>query len=231
MAHRILLVEDEPGLSMSLSDLLRSKGFDVETSADGIDGLQRASGGAFDLLVLDVMLPGKSGFEVCRELREKGIDVLILMLTARGQVMDKVTGLQLGADDYVTKPFDSLELLARIEALIRRAPRKAVKAGTYQFGDVTIDFHRAEVQRAGTPVTLSAREYQLLCYLVEHKGKTVTREELLNEVWGYNALPASMRTVDVHVAWLRQKLEPSSRFPQAIQTVRGAGYRFEEPRE
>jgi two-component system alkaline phosphatase synthesis response regulator PhoP len=172
------------------------------------------------------MLPRLNGFDVCRDLRQRGVSTPIIMLTARGQVVDKVIGLKLGADDYVTKPFEMIELLARIESLLRRAPAlPAPPSETYQFGAVRVDFRRAEVERDGRPVELSAREFQLLRYFIEHRGSTLSRDELLNEVWGYNAMP-STRTVDVHVAWLRQKLEPNPRHPQYILTVHGLGYKF-----
>lgn len=226
MSKRILLVEDEPGLVMTLTDRLRSEGFAVETAADGDAGLSRAAGEAFDLIILDVMLPRRNGFDLCRDLRQQSVLTPIIMLTARGQVVDKVVGLKLGADDYLTKPFEMMELLARIEALLRRAPAApAAEPETYQFGPVRIDFRRAEVELDGEPVELSAREFQLLRYFVEHRGSTLSRDELLNEVWGYNAMP-STRTVDVHVAWLRQKLEPNPRHPRFILTVHGLGYKF-----
>jgi two-component system alkaline phosphatase synthesis response regulator PhoP len=222
---RILLVEDEPGLVLTLSDRLAREGYTIESSADGESGLERAAGEAFDLVLLDVMLPRLNGFDVLRELRRRGIETPVIMLTARCQIIDKVVGLKLGADDYVTKPFEMVELLARIEAKLRRAPSVPHPSEGYQFGDVRIDFRRAEVTRDGTPLELSAREFQLLRYFIEHRGATLTREELLNEVWGYNAMP-STRTVDVHVAWLRQKVEPNSRHPQFILTVHGLGYKF-----
>jgi len=194
-------------------------------SADGESGLERASSEGFDLILLDVMLPRFGGFDVLRELRKRNIETPVIMLTARGQVVDKVVGLKLGADDYVTKPFEMVELLARIEAKLRRAPSVPHPAEGHQFGEVRIDFRRAEVTKSGVPLDLSAREFQLLRYFIEHRGATLTREELLNEVWGYNAMP-STRTVDVHVAWLRQKIEPNSRHPQYILTVHGMGYKF-----
>jgi two-component system, OmpR family, alkaline phosphatase synthesis response regulator PhoP len=172
-----------------------------------------------------VMLPRINGLDVLRELRKRGIETPVIMLTAKGQIADKVVGLKLGADDYVTKPFEMMELLARIEAKLRRAPLTPHPTEGYQFGEVRVDFRRAEVTRAGAPLELSAREFQLLKYFIEHRGATLTREELLNEVWGYNAMP-STRTVDVHVAWLRQKIEPNSRHPQYILTVHGMGYKF-----
>ena len=222
---RILLVEDEPGLVLTLRDRLTREGYAVETSADGESGLERAANEAFDLVLLDVMLPRVNGFDVLRELRRRSVDTPVIMLTAKGQVVDKVVGLKLGADDYVTKPFEMVELLARIEAKLRRAPVAVHPAEGYQFGDVRVEFRRAEVTKNGQPLDLSAREFQLLKYFIEHRGATLTREELLNEVWGYNAMP-STRTVDVHVAWLRQKIEPNQRHPQYILTVHGMGYKF-----
>ena len=225
-AKRILLVEDEPGLVLTLSDRLTKEGYSVETAEDGNLGLEKASTESFDLVLLDVMLPGKNGFDVCRDLRQKGFQTPILMLTARGQVPDKVVGLKLGADDYLTKPFEMMELLARIEALLRRSPIGAVvAAGAYRFADVEVDFRRAEVTRGGKPVELSALELKLLRYFIEHRGATLSRQELLNQVWGYDAMPSS-RTVDVHVSWLRQKLEANPTHPELIVTVHGLGYKF-----
>ena len=222
---RILLVEDEPGLVLTLTDRLTREGYEVESSADGESALERATTDNFDLILLDVMLPRVGGFDVLRELRKRGRETPVIMLTARGQVVDKVVGLKLGADDYVTKPFEMVELLARIEAKLRRAPLVIPAAEGYQFGDIRVDFRRAEVTRAGNPLELSAREFQLLKYFIEHRGATLTRDELLNEVWGYNEMP-STRTVDVHVAWLRQKIEPNPRHPQFVLTVHGMGYKF-----
>jgi two-component system alkaline phosphatase synthesis response regulator PhoP len=223
--HRVLLIEDEPGLVITLTDRLAREGYGVETSVDGESGLERAATEAFDLLLLDVMLPRMNGFDVLRELRRRGVETPVIMLTARGQVVDKVVGLKLGADDYVTKPFEMVELLARVEAKLRRAPAPARPVDGYHFGDVRIDFRKAEVMKDGQPLELSAREFQLLRYFIEHRGATLTREELLNEVWGYNSMP-STRTVDVHVAWLRQKIEPTPRHPQYILTIHGLGYKF-----
>lgn len=226
MKPKILLVEDEPGLVLTLTDRLSSEDYDVETASDGEAGLERALASEHDLIILDVMLPRKNGLDVCRDLRQKNIQTPILMLTARGQVTDKVVGLKLGADDYVTKPFELIELLARIEALLRRAPAASVTApDTYHFGPVRIDFRRAEVDREGQQVDLSSLEFKLLHYLIEHRGTVISRDTLLDEVWGYDAMP-STRTVDVHVAWLRQKLEPNPRHPQFILTVHGLGYKF-----
>ncbi len=226
MNERILIVEDEPGLRLTLGDRLRREGYIVETAADGDDGLRRASAEPFHLLVLDVMLPGRSGFDVCRDLRQANIMTPVLMLTARGETLDKVTGLKLGADDYLTKPFDMNELLARVEALLRRAAQPAHRATpVYRFGGIEVDFQRTEVRRDGTPLVLTAKELQLLRFFIEHRGETLSRERLLNEVWGYGVTP-STRTVDVHVAWLRQKVEANPKKPSYILTMHGLGYKF-----
>ena len=226
MTPRVLLVEDEPGLVLTLTDRLTAEGYHVESATDGDAALARGTGEVFDIILLDVMLPRRDGFDVCRTLRQRGVSAPILMLTARGQVVDRVVGLKLGADDYLTKPFEMVELLARMEALLRRVPRSAPLATEhYQFGAVRVDFRRAEVTKLDSPVDLSARELKLLRYFVEHRGATISRDELLNEVWGYNAMP-STRTVDVHIAWLRQKLEDNPRHPQFILTIHGLGYKF-----
>jgi two-component system alkaline phosphatase synthesis response regulator PhoP len=225
---RILIVEDEPGLRLTLADRLRAEGYEAQTAAEGEAGLWLALDGNFDLILLDVMLPGISGFDICRRLRQKSLNVPVLMLSARGEVVDKVAGLQFGADDYVTKPFEFAELLARIEALLRRAalPVATSHVEEFRFGDVKIDFKGTEVTRESLPVPLSAREFHLLRYLVTHRNETLPREVLLKEVWGYSAAIPT-RTLDVHVAWLRQKLEPNPKTPRYILTVRGFGYKFE----
>jgi two-component system alkaline phosphatase synthesis response regulator PhoP len=228
-------VESEPGkgsaftLHLPVRPVLTNEGYFVTSQGDGETGLRTALIDPFDLILLDVMLPKKSGFDVCQELRKRDVRTPILMLTARGQVVDKVVGLKIGADDYLTKPFEMPELVARIEALLRRASTPATRpiADQHQFGEVEVDFRKAEVRRAGEPIDLSAKEFQLLRYFIEHRGATLSRDELLNEVWGYNSLP-STRTIDVHVAWLRQKLEPNPRHPQYILTVHGMGYKFAE---
>ena len=222
---RLLIIEDEPGIVLTLSDRLMREGYAIESSGVGESGLERATREPFDLILLDVMLPRLGGFDVMRELRKRGIETPVIMLTARGQIVDKVVGLKLGADDYVTKPFEMVELLARIEAKLRRQPVAIHPAEGHQFGDIRMDFRKAEITKAGAPLDLSAREFQLLRYFVEHRGATLSREELLNEVWGYNSMPTT-RTVDVHVAWLRQKIEPNPRHPQFILTVHGMGYKF-----
>ena len=184
---RLLLVEDEPGLQLALSDRLTAEGYSVETAGDGNVAVTRATGAPFDVLILDVMLPGRDGFDVAKTIRSQGIQTPILMLTARSQVVDRVVGLKLGADDYLTKPFETIELLARIEALLRRAPSgpSGVTLERYQFGDITVDVRRAEVTHKGVELDLSAKEFQLLKYFIEHRGATVSRDELLHEVWGY----------------------------------------------
>jgi two-component system alkaline phosphatase synthesis response regulator PhoP len=226
MKSHILLIEDEPGLVLTITDLLTGEGYTVDSATDGVSGLAKALTGGHDLIVLDVMLPGKNGYEVCRELRQQGRDVAVLMLTAKGQVVDRVVGLKLGADDYLAKPFDPTELQARIEALLRRVQKEnRVPVRSFQFSDVEIDFERAEVRKAGQPVSMATKELQLLHYLVDHRDRVVPREELLLKVWEY-ASEASSRTIDVHVAWLRQKLEDTPQSPKHIQTIRGVGYRF-----
>jgi two-component system alkaline phosphatase synthesis response regulator PhoP len=225
MAQRILLVEDEPGLRLTLQDRLQAEGYGVETASEGDEGFAKASGGGFDLIILDVMLPNRGGIDICRDLRQAGHHTPILMVTARSQTVDKVLGLKIGADDYLTKPFEMLELLARIEALLRRAaPRRTASAG-YEFGKVRIDFRSTEVTRNGELLNLSAKEFQLLRYFIEHDRETLSRETLLQRVWGYQSTP-STRTVDVHVAWLRQKIEDDSKNPRWILTVHGMGYKF-----
>jgi two-component system, OmpR family, alkaline phosphatase synthesis response regulator PhoP len=226
MRASVLFVEDEEGLRMTVGDRLRNEGYAVECAADGDEGFEKATQIPFDLIILDVMLPRKSGFVVCRDIREAGLITPILMLTARGQTSDKVNGLRIGADDYVTKPFNMLELMARVEALLRRAPsRPAVQTGGFDFGSVHVDLVGTEASRVGQVVNLSAREFQLLRYFIEHRGATLSREELLKQVWGYSA-DMYTRTVDVHVASLRQKLEEDPKQPRFILTVQGLGYKF-----
>ena len=223
---KVLLIEDEEGLIITLTDRLRSENFDVKTAADGEVGLSLALTESFDLIILDVMLPKKNGLDVCRDLRQKGISTPVLMLTAKGETIDKVLGLKLGADDYLTKPFEVIELLARIEALLRRSPNTNYNsAESFRFGDVSVDFKLAEVVKNNQTVELSAMEFKLLHFLIENPGAVHSRDKLLDEVWGYDAMP-STRTVDVHVAWLRQKLETNPKHPQYIQTVHGLGYKF-----
>jgi len=226
MTERILLVEDEEDLRMTLSDRLKAEGYSADTAADGEEGLRKAVQSSHDLIILDVMLPKKNGFDVCRDIRNAGIVTPIIMLTARGQLVDKVLGLKIGADDYLTKPFELLELLARIEAHIRRSVAPAAKeAEVLQFGPIRIDLKGTTVLRQGKPVPLSAREFRLLRYFAQNPGTTLSREVLLKEVWGYSE-DTFTRTVDVHVGSLRQKLEKDPKQPALIVTVPGLGYKF-----
>jgi two-component system, OmpR family, alkaline phosphatase synthesis response regulator PhoP len=225
--QKLLLIEDEPGLVMTLTDLLGGEGYEVQCAPDGPQGLALASTAEFDVIILDIMLPGMSGFELCRTLRRRGIRTPILMLTARGEVEDRVKGLHVGADDYLPKPFAVPELLARLQALLRRAssPEAARSPKLYQFGLVVVDFRSTTVLRDGKPVEMSAREFELLSYLIEHRGATVSRQQLLKEVWGYDFAMLT-RTVDVHFGLLRQKLETDPKNPRHFLTVRGLGYKF-----
>jgi two-component system alkaline phosphatase synthesis response regulator PhoP len=222
MKH-ILLVEDEPGLVLTLTDRLRFEGFEVTVARDGYAAVDIGRQQRFDLVVLDIMLPGQSGFEVCAELRRRDARTPILMLTARGAVADRVRGLRLGADDYLQKPFEMSELLARIDALLRRATpaRRQLRIGRAQ-----VNFDAGTVTADGESLDVSAQSLRLLDYLVEHAGQAITRETLLGEVWGHKSVP-STRTVDMHIAWLRRALEADPREPRHIVTVHAVGYRFD----
>ena len=227
MKSRILLVEDELDVQLVVADLLRGNGHDVAVSGDGEDGLRMAREQPFDLLILDVLLPGMDGFELCGAARSSGFDGGILMLTARTQVDDRVQGLRNGADDYLAKPFDSKELMARVDALLRRIGKTGLTpVARFQFGDVTVDFERRTVLRGETAVKLAAQELRLLKYLIDRRGQNLSRENILARVW-HDQPFIGPRTVDVHVAWLRQKLEANPQSPRHILTVRGEGYRFE----
>jgi two-component system alkaline phosphatase synthesis response regulator PhoP len=232
MPKRVLLVEDEEALRLFLSDSLRSQGYDVVESRDGREGLEKALQLPLDLIILDIMLPGRDGFEICEAVRAAGRDTAILMLTARTQTEDTVKGLGIGADDYVTKPFKMEELMARVAALLRRAsgggmPQPGVNAQPeiYEFGSIRVDLRGTEVTRQGRVVALSAREFQLLRFLIEHRGETLSRDVLLRDVWGYGA-KIHTRTVDVRIANLRQQLEDDPKEPEFILTVQGLGYKF-----
>ena len=229
MNESILIVEDEEAMRMALGDRLRKEGYVVDFAVDGDSGLEKSSTLPFDLIVLDIMLPGRSGLDLCRDIRSQGLGTPIIVVTARGETPDKVVGLKLGADDYVTKPFSMHEVIARIEALLRRSP---VRTGplNYRSGSLRIQSEGAfgrnlTVTRSNEPVYLSAREFELLRYFLEHAGSVLTREELLREVWGYDA-DTFTRTVDVHVASLRQKLENNPKRPELIVTVHKVGYLF-----
>jgi two-component system alkaline phosphatase synthesis response regulator PhoP len=223
---RILIVEDEPGLLLVLSDLLRAEGHAVETATHGDEGLIRGTTAPFDLVILDLMLPGLDGLEVCRALREQGFEGAILILTARGQVQDRVEGLQRGADDYLTKPFHPDELVARVKALLRRVHKdQLTPVARFQFGNVQADFTHNRIQKDGKPIPLAAKERDLLRFLINRRGQVLSRESILKAVWREQPF-ITPRTVDVHIAWLRQKLENDPGRPKHILTVRGEGYRF-----
>jgi two-component system, OmpR family, alkaline phosphatase synthesis response regulator PhoP len=225
MNEKILVVEDDEVIRMALGDRLRSEGYSVDFASDGEEGVQKATQNHRDLIILDIMLPRKNGFDVCRDIRMAGVVAPILMLTARSQTIDKVLGLKIGADDYLTKPFDAMELVARVEALLRRTKAPAAATGIHKFGPVEVDLRGTSVSRGGKIVPLSAREFQLLRYLIEHRGTTLSRDVLLKEVWSYSS-DAFTRTVDVHVASLRQKLEEDPKHPSWIVTVPGLGYKL-----
>jgi len=227
MTRRLLLIEDEPTLAMLLQERLEREGYSVATCHDGERGLAEALRGAYDLVVLDIRLPGRNGFEICRELRRHSISVPVLMLTARGDVKDRVRGLKTGADDYLTKPFDVAELLARIEALLRRANGAFPQLidPLFCFGDVIVDTSKEEVSRNGMRVELTAKEFGLLRYFIAKPNERLTRQMLLEQVWGYNGV-MNTRTVDFHVAQLRQKLEANPKNPRHILTVFRSGYKF-----
>lgn len=224
---RILVAEDEPGIALGLEDDLSMEGYEIEVVADGVTAARRAREGTFDLILLDLMLPGKDGFEVCRELRRHGVRTPILMLTAKAQESDKVLGLELGADDYVTKPFGTRELRARIKALLRRASEEAeTESAPYRFGDVEVDFPRGEVRRGGIAVELTPIEFKLLGVFIRSRGRILTRDQLLAGAWGPDTF-ASGRIVDNHIANLRRKIEADPASPRYLRNLRGLGYRFD----
>jgi two-component system alkaline phosphatase synthesis response regulator PhoP len=224
MNENLLLVEDEQALRTALEIRLRAEGYVVDTAEDGDEGLQKATNLPFDLIILDIMLPRRNGLDVCRGVRQLGLATPILILSVRDETVDKVVGLNLGADDYMTKPFEAAELIARIQALLRRLPIRTGR-GIHQFGPISVDVRRAEVTRDGKQIYLTSREFQLLCYLMERAGSTVPRAELLRSLWGYED-GAFTRTVDTHVASLRQKLEGNPGRPELILTTPGVGYKF-----
>jgi DNA-binding response OmpR family regulator len=222
---RILVIEDEPQMLLGLRDNLELEGYEVATAADGDEGLTKAASFQPDLVILDVMLPRKNGFDVCRELRARSNATPVVMLTARNQETDKVLGLELGADDYVTKPFSITELLARVRAVLRRSGSRPGTTDTYRIGDLDIDFRIHQARRGKQRVEFTAREFELLRYFVTHIGHVVTREQILNEVWGYEEFPTT-RTIDNFVAKLRQKIERAPHAPEHILTIHGSGYKF-----
>jgi DNA-binding response OmpR family regulator len=222
---KVLLVEDDDSIATALKDGFEYEGFKVAHARDGEAGLSMATSESPDLIILDLMLPKMNGHDVCRQIRKDGNNVPIIMLTARGQEIDKVLGLKLGADDYVTKPFGFMELMARVEALLRRAAGHDVVMENYQFGNVSIDFKKGEARKKGKAIELSAREFRLLRYFIEHRGEVVAREQLLDAVWDYDNAPLT-RTVDMHVAKLRKKIEDTPDDPHFIVTVHRMGYKF-----
>jgi len=222
---KILIVEDEPNMVAGLRDNFEYEGYQVITAGDGAEGLNRAIEDSPDLVVLDVMMPKMSGLDVCKQLKSKRPSMPIIMLTARGQEVDKVVGLELGADDYVTKPFSIRELIARVKAVLRRAHALPKDQETYKFGDVEVNLRSYQVARRGRSVDFSAKEFELLKYFLSHPGETLSRDRLLENVWGYEHYPTT-RTVDAHIVRLRQKLEPNPEEPRFILTVHGVGYKF-----
>lgn len=222
--NRILIVEDEPSIALALEDDLRREGYDTEVVVDGESAVERGALGMFDLVLLDVMLPGRDGFEVCRELRRLGVDTPIVLLTARTQEAEKVLGLESGADDYLTKPYSPRELRARVKAHLRRSARHLGEI--YRFGDAELDFVRCELRRNGKPVELSALEFKLLSTFVKRSGRLLSRGQLLDEVWGGGA-HVTDRVVDNQVTNLRKKIEPNPERPRYLISLRGLGYRFD----
>jgi DNA-binding response OmpR family regulator len=222
---KILIIEDEPDMVLGLKDNFEFEGYEVQTAADGAAGLERARAQKPDLVILDIMLPKLSGLEVCKTLRSEGFEAPIIMLTARGQEIDKVVGLELGADDYVTKPFSIRELLARVRAILRRTDGAKKRLSRYRFADLELDFETYRAKKGGEPLDMSPREFELLRYLIERKGETVSRDRLLEDVWGYESYP-STRTVDTHIAKLRAKIGDSGSEPRHILTIHGMGYKF-----
>jgi len=224
---KVLIIEDEPNMVLGLRDSCEYEGYEVSVARDGKEGLEKASIEKPDMILLDVMLPVMSGIDVCRTLRARGIETPILMLTARNQEIDKVVGLEVGADDYVTKPFSVMELLARIRAHLRRAAKQVVDLENFSFGDVELNFKKYTARKSGQALDLSAREFEILHYLIRRRGEIVSRDQLLDEVWGYDSTSVT-RTVDNHIARLRQKIERDPAAPQHIITVYRIGYRFVE---
>ncbi len=223
--RKVLIVEDDQAMAVALRDGFTYEGYAVEVARDGTAGLRLASEKNLDLVILDVMLPKISGIDVCKQLRSGGHNTPIIMLTARGQEIDKVLGLKSGADDYVTKPFSFLELMARVEAVLRRAAKPAETVERIEFGDVRINFKNLEASKGERPLDLSPREFKIIRYFAEHRGEVVSRDQLLDAVWGYEGMPLT-RTVDMHIAKLRQKIEDTSCDPRHIVTVHRVGYKF-----
>ena len=222
---KILIVEDEESIRLPLEDNLRLEGYEVSSAKDGMEGLSMAQEENYDLIVLDIMLPKMDGFEVCKRLRQDKITTPILILTAKSQEVDKVLGLELGADDYVTKPFSPRELLARVKAILRRTQQTRQGIDFYRFGDIEVDFKKYEAKKGGNPIDLTALEFALLHFLIAQSGQVVHRNKILDEIWGENVF-IEPRTVDKHISLLRKKLEDDPQNPKFILGVRGVGYKF-----
>jgi DNA-binding response OmpR family regulator len=222
---RILILEDDESVARAVKQALQDEHYKVFVEDDGEDGYRRAKRESFDLLILDIMLPGKNGTDVCRDLRHDGIALPILMLTSKGAEIDKVTGLELGADDYMTKPFSLRELIARVKALLRRQGQIAKEVSETNFGDIAVDFKKQELTKKKKPVKMSAKEFQLLKYFVDREGDVITRAQLLDDVWGYESMPTT-RTVDNYILSLRKKIETHPSKPKHLLTVHTAGYKF-----
>jgi DNA-binding response OmpR family regulator len=221
---RVLVVEDEPDIALGLKDDLERNGYEVQTAGDGESALRRGQEPGWDLILLDLMLPGRDGFAICRELRRAGIRTPVIMLTARTHEAEKVLGLELGADDYVTKPFSPRELRARIQAVLRRVAD--ISQGTYRFGDCEVDFDRGEVRRGGAPVDVTALEFRLLTSFIRRRGHVLSRRQIIDAAWGEDTFVTD-RVVDTHILNLRKKIEPEPSRPRFLCSVRGMGYRFD----
>ena len=222
---KILIVEDEKDMVEGLVFNLQAQGYEISAAYDGEEGLSAAVKENPDLIILDIMLPKKDGFQICRDLRDKGFNMPILMLTARSEEADKVLGFDVGADDYLTKPFGILELSARVKALLKRQKKEALEIEKFSFGDCDLDFKNYKAEKGGIPLELTPREYSMMEILIKNRGKVVSRNQFLDEIWGYDKYPTT-RTVDIHIARLRQKLEQSPDSPEFILTVHGLGYKF-----
>jgi len=226
MTKTILVVEDEPGILLTLKDEFESEGYEVQTAGDGEKGLEAAREYCPDLIILDIMLPCRDGYEVCQTLRREGNTTPIIMLTVKDKEIDKVLGLELGADDYVTKPFSLRELVARVKAIFRRSEERQKDISSYSFGDINLDFKKYEAWKKGEMLDLTPLEFHMLKMFVEKKGLVLSRDEFLDRIWGKDNVSVSFRTVDSHIANIRKKIEKDSAQPKHIRSVRGVGYKF-----
>lgn len=225
--QKILIIEDEEAIRSVLEDDFLLENYDVEVASDGIDGLEKATNPGINLIILDIMLPGLNGFEICKKLRNQGIKTPIIMLTAKGQEIDRIVGLEIGADDYLTKPFSPRELQARVRAILRRMEKEPEKTGDklFNFDGLEVDFLRYECRKNGKELSLTTREYELLKYLLKNRGRVINRDEIMDEIWGKNVFVAP-RTVDTHMSNLRKKIEKDPARPRLITSIRGVGYKF-----